>query len=67
MSGDLGRRRHGLAAAAGDLELRAGNVELGSAAWVVDAELLDAEEVVTRGDAGGEGDGVSFCGGVRQG
>jgi hypothetical protein len=59
VSRDLSRRAKRLGATTGDLDLRARDVELGRGAGVVDAELLDAEEVLTRSDARGDGDGVS--------
>jgi hypothetical protein len=51
------------AAAACDGHLGAFDVELRDAGrpGVVDAELLDAEQVVARGDAGGDGGGVAAC------
>jgi hypothetical protein len=61
MSRDLGRRAKGLGTTASNLELRARNVELGRRAGVVDAELLNTEEVLAWGDTRGDGDGVSGC------
>jgi hypothetical protein len=56
---DSGR---GLAAAAtGDLQLRAREIELGRRSRVVDAELLDAEEVLAGGDLAGDGHRVCGC------
>ena len=60
VAGDLSRRRGLSGAATSDLDLSARDVELGRAAGVVDAELLDTEEVLSSGDLGGDGGGV--CG-----
>lgn len=49
------------AAATGDLQLSTGNIELGVSAWIVDAELLDAEEVVGGWEAFGDLYLKSFC------
>jgi hypothetical protein len=45
-----------------DGHLSAFDVELGDAGWVgvVDCELFNSEEVVTVGDAGGDGSSVCF-------
>lgn len=58
MAGDLGSGRGLSAASSSDLDLSARDVELGRAAGVVDAELLDTEEVLSSGDLGGNGGGV---------
>ena len=58
---DLGGRRRLAAAAAGNLELRARDVELRWAAGVVDAELLDAEKVLAGDKLGWDGDRVGGC------
>lgn len=57
MSGN-GDAAEGLGTAASDLDLSAGDVELGSGSRVVDGELLDADEVLAGGNAGGDGDRV---------
>jgi hypothetical protein len=67
VAGDLGDGRRPSGAATSDLELSARNVELGRAARVVDAELLDAEEVLSSGDLGGDGGGVGGWNGVSNG
>ena len=51
---DLGSRARRRAAASGDLDLCAADVELGRAAGVVNRERLDAEEVLSIGDALGD-------------
>lgn len=51
VAGNLGGRRHGLGAAASDLELSARNIELGQRARVMDAKLFNSEQVLARGDA----------------
>lgn len=65
MARNLGGRRGLAGAAASDLDLSARDVELGRAAGVVDAELLDAEEVLSSGDLGGNGGGVGSYESVR--
>lgn len=55
MARDLSSRRRGAAAAARDGDLSTADVKLGWRARVVDAELLDAEQVVAVGDAGRDG------------
>jgi len=58
VSGNLNSRGPSLGASARNLDLSAGNVELGWGTGVVDAELFDAEEVLARWDAGGDLDVV---------
>ena len=58
VAGDLSSGRGLSGAAASDLDLSARDVELGRAAGVVDTELLDAEEVLSSGDLGGDSGGV---------
>lgn len=76
MAWDLCRWAESLGATTGNLDLRAGNVELfGKLAsihlmvfftylrrrsWVMNTELLDTEEVFARRDAGGDGGRVSY-------
>jgi hypothetical protein len=67
VAGDLGGRRRPAGAATSDLELSARDVELGRAAGVVDTELLDAKEVLSSGDLGGDGGGVGGWNGVSNG
>lgn len=67
MSGDLGGRRGVAAAATGDLDLCARDVELWRAAGVVDTELLDTEEVLSSRDLGGDGDRIGGCHYVKKG
>lgn len=64
VSRNLGSRGQSLGAAAGDLDLGAGDVELRRRAGVVDSELLDAEEVLASSEAGGDGDRVVVYEGV---
>ena len=61
-TGDQDGRRVG-AAAARDGDLGAGDVELGNARWpgVVNAQGLDAEEVIAWGNAAGDGCCVGIC------
>lgn len=47
-----------LVAAAGDVDLRAADVELGRAAGVVDAERLNTQQIFAVGDAFGDVGGV---------
>lgn len=49
------------AASSSDLDLSAGNIKLGWAAGVVDAELLDAKQVLSGGELRGNGNGVGGC------
>jgi len=58
---DLGRNRGLAGTSSSNLDLRARNVELGWRAGVVDAELLDAEEVLAGGNLARNGDGVCGC------
>jgi hypothetical protein len=58
VSGNLDGRRTSSAAATSDLELGAGQVELRYTAGVVDGELLNAHEILARGDTGRDVDGV---------
>lgn len=64
---DVARNSHRgaqAAATASDTDLSAADVELGDTRGpgVVDAELLDAEQVVAIGHARREGEGVALCG-----
>jgi hypothetical protein len=61
MSRNFYCRRRLSAAATGDLQLRAGEVELRRRSRVVDAELLNAEEVLSSGDLVGNGHRVCAC------
>jgi hypothetical protein len=61
MARDLGDRGRATWAATGDLELRAREVELRWRTGVVDAELLNAEQVVASGDLVGDSDSVWGC------
>jgi hypothetical protein len=66
VSRNLCSRRRLARAAASDLDLSASYVELGWAARVMDAELLDTEEVLSSRNLGGDSGGVSGCGTVSQ-
>lgn len=61
MSGNLGSWGESLAAAACDLDLGAGDVELRRGAGVVDGKLLDTEQVFAGSNTRRDGDGVVVC------
>lgn len=66
VSGDLSGGREGRASAAGDLDLRARDVELRGRSGVVNTHLLDTEQVLAGSNARGNGDGVVVCAVVSQ-
>lgn len=61
VTGDLDGRGWVARASTGDLDLRARDVELWGRSGVVDAELLNAEQVLSSSDLRWDGDGVGAC------
>ena len=59
VAGDLGGRGHRLGASTSNLDLSARDVKLRWTPGVVDAQLLNTEQIVTSRDAAGDGGGVS--------